>query len=345
MIQELCPQEQQIHHAELLAIIQAQESFSHAISHSDSASAIATFHAAPMVQGKDLHRHPYPDLCQRIADLPFRDCNRVVKIKGHVSPAMLSDLQCYHALGNAAADQAAEAACLRTHTALTDTWLAHARQGQEDIRLLQEFYQLSLALQIHRKEVEAHQPASFNPDEPHPARQASAFCDLLGRWSIPHGWRLDLPAATEHHFFGHSYWGSSLLLCILSWLSAFVWPLDDPASAPEHTRVGVSWMELALSFVLYAKGYIPLHRPAATPCHTFAWAGSKSEAAAFNYTWNECAAQFAGMVSQVISLCCQPVIPAHVRRARICSLYRQGAGTCVFGWSHRPEFPCQTQSC
>ena len=148
---------------------------------------------------------------------------------------------------------------------------------------------------------------------------------------------------TEHHFFGHSYWGSSLLLCILSWLSAFVWPLDDPASAPEHTRVGVSWMELVLSFMLCAKGYIPLHRPAATPCHTFAWARTKSEAAAFNYTWNECATQFAGMVSQVISLCCQPVIPAHVRRARICSLYRQGAGTCVFGWSHRPEFPHQAQ--
>ena len=48
VIQELCPQEQQIHHAELLAIIRAQESFSHVIIHSDSASAIATLHAAPM---------------------------------------------------------------------------------------------------------------------------------------------------------------------------------------------------------------------------------------------------------------------------------------------------------
>ena len=30
-------------------------------------------------------------------------------------------------------------------------------------------------------------------------------------------------------------------------------------------------------------------------------------------------------------------------RARVCALYRQGAGTCVFGLSHRPCFPQQSE--
>ena len=73
----------------------------------------------------------------------------------------------------------------------------------------------------------------------------------------------------------------------------------------------------------------------------FAWARSQAEALAFRYTWNECAAQFATIFAQAVSLCGHQVWPAHVQRARICSLYRQGAGTCVNGLSHRPAFPSQ----
>ena len=46
VIQELCPREQNIHHAELQALIRAQECFRHAVCHVDSSSAIATFRDA-----------------------------------------------------------------------------------------------------------------------------------------------------------------------------------------------------------------------------------------------------------------------------------------------------------
>ena len=51
--------------------------------------------------------------------------------------------------------------------------------------------------------------------------------------------------------------------------------------------------------------------------------------------------QFASMFSEMVSLCGIPVLPQHIHRARICALYRQGAGSCVFGLSHRPSFPHQ----
>ena len=102
-------------------------------------------------------------------------------------------------------------------------------------------------------------------------------------------------------------------------------------------------MELMLSFMYFSGGYIPLHRHSQEPLPTFAWARSNAEALAFNYTWNECASQFATIFLQTVSLCGKRIVPAHVERARVCSLYRQGAGTCVNGLSHRPVFPSQAK--
>ena len=132
--------------------------------------------------------------------------------------------------------------------------------------------------------------------------------------------------------------------CVLEWLSRFRWPQADPASAPEHTHVVASWMELVLSFMFYAHGYIPLHRPSEGPNPTFAWARSQSEALAFSYTWNGCATQFATIFGPVVSLCGECVLPEYVHRARICSLYRQGAGTCVFGCRTDRLFHTKTRS-
>lgn len=51
----------------------------------------------------------------------------------------------------------------------------------------------------------------------------------------------------------------------------------------------------------------------------------------------------ATIFSQAVLLAGIPLLPSHVHRARVCALYRQGAGTCVFGLSHRPCFPQQHQ--
>ena len=102
-------------------------------------------------------------------------------------------------------------------------------------------------------------------------------------------------------------------------------------------------MELVLSFMLHIQCYLPVHRKAPPDGHCFAWARSDTEVHAFNYSWNEIATQFSSMFSQFASLCGRAVMPNHAKRARICALYRQGAGSCVFGLSPRPAFPKQDQ--
>ena len=134
-----------------------------------------------------------------------------------------------------------------------------------------------------------------------------------------------------------------MMLCLLDWASQIQWPnIDHP---PDSADIGVSWMELVRSFMMYTQCYLPVHRKAPPEGHCFAWARSDTEAHAFNYSWNEIATQFASMFSQFASLCGHDVMPAHAKRARICALYRQGAGSCVFWPEAKTCIPEAGSSC
>ena len=115
------------------------------------------------------------NLCLRIQQLVHADSNRLVKIKAHTTPSDLPDLLCCHALGNMVADHAASEVCNSCHPLLTDAWQRQAMNRKHEMEELEQFYRLSLALQSYRKLHEQHVPASLNPMEPHPMRQADSF--------------------------------------------------------------------------------------------------------------------------------------------------------------------------
>ena len=171
-------------------------------------------------------------------------------------------------------------------------------------------------------------------------RQAAGFSALCSNWKVEDPWQLDVAAIRASNCFANSYWGASLMHCMLDW-AGLLWP--NAVHPPDSASLGVSWKELVLSLMLHLQCYLPVHRKVPPDGHCFAWARSDTEARAFNYSWNEVATQFSSMFSQFASLCGHAVIPEHVKRARICALYRQGAGSCVFGLSPRPAFPKQDQ--
>ena len=141
------------------------------------------------------------------------------------------------------------------------------------------------------------------------------------------------------HLFEHI---SIFLTCMLDWACQLQWPGD--AQLAPLALIGVVWMELALSFMMYSQCYLPIHRKIPPDGHSFAWARSAADAAAFNYySWNEVATQFSSMFGQLVSLSGHDILPPYVKRARVCALYRQGAGSCVLGLSLRPVFPHQKQ--
>ena len=264
-------------------------------------------------------------------------------IKGHAELHRLPDLECYHSLGNSLADHAAVEVCTTQLPALTQAWVQSVLERRDEMQKLSEFYRLSLALQKYRREFKSTVPASIHPDEPHPQHRASMVAQKFASWSVPLPWSFSLEEARQGAFFSHSYWGSSLLLCVLEWLHDLRWGLTCDA-VPE-AQVGVSWMELLLSFMFFAQSFVPVRRTGLKSENSFAWARCPTTAKAFSYTWNESATQFAHLVNQTISLCDQEVIPSYVHSSRVCALYRMGAGSCVFGWSHRPCFHAQRQVC
>ena len=69
ILQELCPREENIHHAELRALVRAQELFRYAIIHTDSSAAISTFSEAVHCLAGALRKHPQPGLCNRICNI------------------------------------------------------------------------------------------------------------------------------------------------------------------------------------------------------------------------------------------------------------------------------------
>ena len=146
-------------------------------------------------------------------------------------------------------------------------------------------------------------------------RQATHFSALCSRWTVDAPGKLDVAAIRANNCFDHSYWGASLMHCMLDWAGQIQWP--NSLHPPDSADLGVSWMELVLSFMLYIQCYLPVHRKAPPDGHCFAWARSDTEAHAFNYSWNEIASQISSMFSQFASLCGHAVMPNHAKRARI----------------------------
>lgn len=112
--------------------------------------------------------------------------------------------------------QAANAVCSTCYPELTDEWLQQAECRKKEMAQLKEFYKLALALQIHRKQAEAHVPAALNPQEPHPMRQAAHFSQVFTHWQVDNPWRLNGAAVRDSNFFERSSWGASLMHCMLA---------------------------------------------------------------------------------------------------------------------------------
>lgn len=149
--------------------------------------------------------------------------------------------------------------CLRT-----DGWEANATARKSEADQLYEFYQLSLALQKHRKDFVSSVPTSMNPEEPHPQYHAGAMAAFLASWNIPEPWSFSLEDARQHAFFSRGYWG------VLTWLHALRWAPE--ADTVAQATIGVSWMEPVLSFMIFheatllftggmLKGKVPLLGP------------------------------------------------------------------------------------
>ena len=335
----MCQGPQGIHRAELLALVRVSETFSGIIIHADSASALAAYHQAPLLLDHQLHSQKHLDLILRIRNIPHLDSNLAVKIKAHQEPGALADLDCYMALGNCLADRAANEAFSTCASALVRDWEHHYEEESHHALMLEEYYRYLVALKPVRLQL-AHSLAS----EGLPVQSEASVLSLqeqLRIWRPSPAWRPIWPDADMPSFWHYGTWGAKITSCVVDWLLRCVWPAEEPTTAPG--AVGYSWIEATLSLCMWLGGIPPVRRRdqggkfALQSMPTFVIASAEG------VTLSELALQCSTLVSQTIQLAPVDLLPAHVSRQRIRSLYVQGFPLHAYGWSSRPAVPNQQE--
>ena len=327
---------QTIHRAELLALVRVMEEFAGVVLHVDSASALRAWEKSMSWQAEDLHSVRDLDLVLRLRAIPHRDCNLVVKIKAHLDPGSLPDLDCYHALGNALADHGASLA-LQLIPSLAKDWQAQFQAFEEELSLLQEWMTYLVALQPVRIRLSHNAEAEGLPVLP--VRSVEEQQAVFRAWRPCPSWS---PAALDGEnqtFWHYGVWGAKLTSLAAEWLSLLQWPTEEWESFP--CNVGFSWLEVTLSFLLWLKALIPVRRRDGDGEFRLMSYSSFSEALAEGVTLSELSLQCSTLMSQTIALSVGSLLPSWVARSRVKSLYCQGFCMNSYGWSGRPRVPNQ----
>ena len=327
---------QTIHRAELLALVRVMEEFAGIIVHVDSASALRAWEKAVSWLPEDLHPLRDLDLILRLRSIPHLGCNLAVKVKAHLDPGALPDLECYHALGNALADKGASDA-LQLIPSLAQDWSSAYHEFEEEMSLLRGWMEYLVALQPVRTRLSHGLEVEGQPVMAHESVLEKQR--IFRSWAPDPCWTPEPLTDANPVFWEYGTWGEDLTSRVARWLGCIQWPMNELDTFP--CNVGMSWLEVCLSLLLWLGCFIPVRRRWGEDDFRLFSFGSFAEAVAEGLTLSELSLQSSTLISQVNALAVVPLIPSWVKRSRIKSLYYQGFSMHAYGWSCRPLLPNQ----
>ena len=158
-------------------------------------------------------------------------------------------------------------------------------------------------------------------------------------------WSPDVPLSYDNanmrtelrEFFS---WGVDWTYHFESWLQTLQW--DANGAKPLPDEVGVTWFELALSFMLFTERWIPCLRSDNNSETSVVFPANNEHAETLEYQATDAAVSFAAMWTQYHSLHLD-VGPVPVKRGLQRSLAVLGASCRSSGLSPRPAFPHHQQ--
>ena len=329
--------EQTINRAELSALIQAAMS-PQAILHTDSQ------YACNMAQEVVLGKPIGPQCANRDLLTALRaahiDPARVRKIRAHQDLAGITDLlQLYHALGNTIVDETAKRACQD----LAKPWQAELQAFHNQIQyerdLLHDVYLLYLELstarsvaekQLTRQEDTTLPPAAKVPDD--------KIMLAVANWQPDDVFAMQKPATMEWTpFFS---WGSDLAMKLVAWMEQIRWVSEG--QGPLEKEMGISWLELALSFSMSIQRVLPIVRKNNLGQTRLLHVEDQADVAAHSVTLNDLAATFQKMWCQVEIWITKDVLPP-TKKGLQPSLFLQHFKQYTSGISPRPVIPYQRE--
>lgn len=262
-----CPGQQTINRSELFAMVVAVE-----YAAKDNPTTPVTFvtdsqyvvHCISRIEDRTHSQNPHKkshwDLMSRLACAWDPHRFSVLKIKSHTDITMASNAQeALHIKGN---DLAAAARLRTTDDPTFDALCKETRSfmnQQQDIFHNIYLYLLDIAYDRMTKLEEASaKPSLHSAAGPLSAAEADVFANQIHKlrtWE-PQGEPFATPAEPHRVVFWCSTWGSNITSLVWRFCALLRWLHPDAATQPGDP--GISWTELAISFMLWSNRYLPL---------------------------------------------------------------------------------------
>eukprot|EP00435_Cladocopium_sp_Y103_P072441 s1543_g40.t1 len=326
--------EQDILRAETSAIVEIAEKFGKGIIHTDSQTAM--HNAQRAIEASTISEFlacEHFDLLLRLWNIRHSLRLSIVKVKAHQQIHTIADpLLRYWALGNDFVDHAANFAChnlmpeLVTH--LHDLHVDISRDKEQ----LEAIFHLHVELQLVRSKAAANQRGeTFTPQHDH-----AALCRAYKEWKVDSA-GFSFPEG-DLRFLGSCTFGGEFARLAYTWMQSLVWPVDE--TGPIGVKTGITWIELALSFMVFAERYLPCLRKDEQGTLRLCFISDYQAAVDRAFTLSEAGTMLQKLVCNCSSLIPQKVWP-DLQHAKVSSLYRLGCGRFHQGLVRRPQMPHQ----
>eukprot|EP00438_Fugacium_kawagutii_P029679 Skav211483 [mRNA] locus=scaffold2188:99016:102759:+ [translate_table: standard] len=329
--------EQTINRAEASAIATAGQLGPHVLLHTDSQYAMSLIDLAKSPQLPSPARDSNLDILHKLRDVNI-STESLVKVAAHQKLDPHKPWQeLYQAIGNHVADNAAVHA--REHLHPPWNTMLQARHCQVDVErnMLYKFMQYILDLQKARaiayQQLQPEEDAAVPPES---RFTQDTIRQKLLEWSPEQIQTVSIPSNLDS-WQGYLSWGNSFLLPFFEWMQQLRWPCDP--GGPLSREIGVSWLELALSFSHHIAQLLPVIRKEANGTARIFWVKDQQDAIRHDVTLLDLASSFEMLWTQIKSY-----FPTHfptVSRERVTSLQAQGFLIHTQGLGLRPYLPHQ----
>eukprot|EP00438_Fugacium_kawagutii_P027057 Skav214848 [mRNA] locus=scaffold16:148008:151571:+ [translate_table: standard] len=257
------------------------------------------------------------------------------KVKAHVELATIHDpLQRYWHIGNVLADAAANSACHHLLPDFVGSLTQQAKETQLNQELLAGVFQLHLQLQQAR--IIAEQTSG---DIQQPLHTKENLFNAFANWEVNATWVF--PEDADSSFLSFCQYGHQNAIDMFQWLSDCRW--EETTEGPLNTITGISWVEMAVSWILTFQRFLPVVREVKPGVKQLVTPGSVQSAVTWGVTLGELGYSFGNLFDSVIALTPQAIVPSF-KRNRAKSLYMLGCWKLGRGPSFRPKIPSQAKT-
>eukprot|EP00435_Cladocopium_sp_Y103_P023521 s1371_g5.t1 len=329
--------EQNMNRAELSAIATAaQVPFGYI--HSDSQYAIQKVQRVADASLK-IFALSNADLLYDLQDAQV-DPLRLQKLKAHQDlQACRCLLDLYHMLGNEAADAAAKTACTTLDTAWFHDLVGLHKQIQLERDLLVGVCELHVALCTARAKMDEQMNRQEDEAVPPPAKaDANPILPAIQHW-VPSELQV-VTFSDDNEWFKWFSWGERLAQQMLVWMQRMSWPSHP--QGPFEQELGISWLELGLSFSMFIQKALPILRTNADRKVRLFMIEDQNDITNHAVPFQDVAGTCQRMWAQ-----CQALMPAEsfpkCQKGLQPSLYVQGMKQYTSGLSLRPQYEYQSE--